>query len=161
MATISDMHETILSAIRDQLPVLQTVRDYHVGASLETPAALLELETMEEGEDDGTEMVPLRCTWTIHCVLGRRTDSIEREVRDFAAQVLALVRRNRWGLPTSLPEAITSGPGEFQTGQDGFESWYVTWEQELRVGTDIWQGDGTQPDTVYAVHGGDTEEVTE
>ena len=160
MATLSDMHDAITSALQTALPVLETVRAYGVGDSMNTPAALLELETVEEGEDDGSGRIPLRCTWTIHCILSHRTPKVEREVRDFATQVFGIVRRNRWGLPTEYPEVLQCGPGEFQPGQEGYESWYVTWEQPFFAGEDVWTGDGIQPDTVYSVHEGEQTEVT-
>lgn len=148
-ATLSGVHDAIEAAVREAIPVLDTVGAYTVGDAVNTPAALIELEAAEEGEDDGSGRVPVRCTWTIHCLLSRKTERVEVEIRDFATKVLALVRQNRWGMPALMPDNLQAGPGEFSPGQDGYEGWYVTWEQTVYIGPDVWVGDGLIASTVY------------
>ncbi|SFD67979.1 hypothetical protein SAMN05660831_02093 [Thiohalospira halophila DSM 15071] len=158
MTTLAEQHDAILKTLRDGLPQLATVEAYSPGDAIDTPAALLELEVIEEdpGENDGSDRVPLRCTWTVHCVLSTRTPNVQREIRAMAAQILGMIRRQRWGgLPVRPPEQIQGGPGEISQGPHGYESWYLTWEQVLYLGDDVWLGDPPEIDTVYISAQGD------
>lgn len=118
--------------------------------ALVTPALLLELVDIAPGEDDGTERVPLRLTLAAHCILSFRTADLQIELREFAADVLAHVRHNRWGYPAAAraPEQVSAQAGEFRPDLAGFDSWQVTWEQTVHVGTDVWAG-GIAPTEVY------------
>jgi hypothetical protein len=117
---------------------------------LTTPALLLELVSIDPGDDDGTDRLPLRLSFAAHCVLSLRTRDVQIELREFAADVLARVRDNRWGYPAAVraPEALAAQPGEFQPEQAGFDSWLVTWEQVVHVGLDSWAG-GIAPTEVW------------
>ncbi|MCY1311986.1 hypothetical protein D9M70_623640 [compost metagenome] len=55
---------------------------------------------------------------------------MEVECRQFAAEVLRLIRRNDWGLRfVDNPVSLSAQPAEFRPGAKGYESWCVTWEQ--------------------------------
>ena len=115
-----------------------------------TPALLLDVESIDEGEEDGTDRQPLRLTITLHCILSFRTSDTQLELREFAADVAARVRHNRWGLNAAVdhPQAINAQPGEFVPEQAGYDSWRVTWEQQVYVGVNIWAG-GQLPEEIY------------
>lgn len=161
MTTLAEQHDAILATLSGAMPELTTVAAYAPGEQIDTPAVLLELEVIEEdvAEDDGTDRVPLRCTWTLHCILSTRTPNVHREIRSMAAHVLGLIRRQRWGgLPVRPPEQIEGGPGGISEGPHGFEAWYVTWEQMLYLGDDIWDGEAPTIDTVHIGARGDDHE---
>ena len=51
------------------------------------------------------------------------------------------------------PEQLAMGPGHFQTGDLGYESWYVTWEQTILLGKSRWHTDGLYRGPVKLGHG--------
>jgi len=155
MIEIEKIHTNIISAIKDEFgESLDTVDSYipNRSAPIDTPAALLELESMEEGDDIGDGRIPVACSFTVHCILGVGTPNISLQVRLFAAQVLKLVRRNKWGLGkgASLVEQVSAGPGEFNQGKNGYESWYVTWDQTVYVGDSVWDGAALPKLTIFS-----------
>lgn len=110
--------------------------------ALVTPALLLELSAIDPGPEDGTDREPFRLTFTAHCVLSFLTRDLQTELPEFAADVLACVRNNRWDLPRAVrvPESPSAQPGEFRPGLAGYDSWVVTWEQTAYLGPNAWAG---------------------
>lgn len=152
---------------------VETVAAYRSDAhdqTINTPALLLELELLDEGRDAGDGRDALRCSFTAHCILSNLTDGVEIEVRNFAAEVFRLLIGERFGLGELAddPEAISAAPGEFKPGAEGYESWYVNWEQSVYFGESMWEG-GIVPHTVKlgwspdvgTGHADDYEQVTE
>nr|VFJ67599.1 MAG: hypothetical protein BECKFW1821B_GA0114236_11329 [Candidatus Kentron sp. FW] len=41
------------------------------------------------------------------------------------------------------------GPGEFKLGQEGYDSWYATWEQTVYLGESVWNLEGVIPEKIY------------
>lgn len=160
LISLRALHAAILADLRyHYLDRVQTIAAYDPYPAhddqdpkpLVTPALLLEIESIDPGEDDGTERQPLRLTFVAHCVLSFRTADQQLELREMAADVMAHCRYNRWGYPGAVrqPEAITAQPGEFQPGLAGFDSWMVRWEQVVHVGPDTWAGSGILPSEVW------------
>lgn len=146
------------NAIKDSLAThfagrVETVEVYRAGLTdpINTPAVLLEMEDGSDDVDLGDDRTPLRCRFTAHCILSFQTQNVEMEVREFAVEALSLVRRNRWGLgdDIDLPEQVEIGPGQFKPGKDGFESWYVSWEQVVYLGESVWDSTGVTPTEIY------------
>lgn len=132
-AELKALHDAIVEAVRARLPQLDTVAEYTAtvqGGSVNTPAALLDLEGFDEGTDIGDGETAISCRFALHCMLSNETPRVEVECRQFAAEVVRLVRRNTWGLAyVDAPTAISAGAAEFRPGAKGYESWSVTWEQ--------------------------------
>ncbi|MCG7868196.1 MAG: hypothetical protein JAY74_17755 [Candidatus Thiodiazotropha taylori] len=153
-----------------RLETIKAYRSDEQDETINTPALLLELERIDEGSDAGDGRDALRCSFTAHCILSNLTDGVEIEVRNFAATVFRLLKGARFGLEELAgdPEAITAGPGEFKPGAEGYESWYVNWEQNVYIGESMWEG-GIVPHTVKLGwspdvgigHADDYEQVTE
>lgn len=165
VTTLGEVHAGILAAFAARYAGrVQTVAAYDPFApqdeaaeppgqerrALTTPALLLELSAIDPGPDDGTDRQPLRLTWTAHCVLSFLTHGLQTELREFAGDVLACVRHNRWGFARALraPQALSAQPGEFRPGLAGYDSWVVTWEQDAYLGPDVWAG-GLPPTEVW------------
>lgn len=107
---------------------------------LTTPAILLELQSIGEGEADGTDRQALRLDLTAHCILSLRTEQVQLELREMATDVLNRIRHERWGLAGAVqqPTALAAQAGEFAPGLAGYDSWQVTWEQTIYVGPGMW-----------------------
>ncbi len=157
MKELDDFHNAILEGIRTHFAGrLKTVAMYDVGNTdpIETPAALLVMESGGKREDLGDGRFPLRCLITVHCILGFKTKNLALELRKFAASSIRLVDGNRWGIEESvdLPDISGQdaiGPGEFRPGQDGYDSWYATWEQTIYLGESVWNLEGVTPEKIY------------
>lgn len=142
--TIEDvglLHDQIVEAVRTRFgPRLKTVAEYDPvdthSKTIKTPAVLLELvEIRPAGRVTGGR-TPVELSWSAHCVLSSATDKVQREVRNFAAQVLRLVDGNSWGLGSAVTRAaeLEAFPGMFKPGDKGFESWIVNWKQTAHLG---------------------------
>lgn len=158
------------SRLESRVETIDAYRSDAHDKEINTPALLIELELIDEGRDAGDGRDALRCSFTAHCILSNLTPNVEIEVRNFAATVFRLIKGNRFGLGELAddPEGITAGPGEFKPGAEGYESWYVNWEQNVYLGDSMWEGGimphivklGWSPD-VGTGHADDYEQVTE
>jgi hypothetical protein len=146
--TIEDvglLHDQIAAALRERFGAsLKTVDEYDPvnaqAGGIKTPAVLLELvEIRPAGRVTGGR-TPVELAWSAHCVLSVATDNVQREVRNFATQVLCLFDGNRFGLGEAVERAaeLEAFPGMFKPGDKGFESWIVNWKQKAHLG-DLWQ----------------------
>lgn len=157
--TVSGFHAAIKAAIATHFGVnVNTVEWYEPGEEangqpkpIKTPAIILEMESADEGDDVGDDRTPLSCHITAYCILGRSTPDLQIQVRTFAAQLLALARKNKWGLAknASFPGSFTLGDGKFDPEKNGYESWFVTWDQTFYLGDSVWAPSGIVPSTVY------------
>jgi hypothetical protein len=160
LPTLRELHAAILLDLdRHYSGRVETVAAYDPfpgtdeqdAQALNTPALLLELESIDPEPEDGTERQALRLTFAAHCILSFRTPAVQMELRVFGSDVMNHLRYNRWGYPGAVsdPEAIAAQPGEFKPGLAGFDSFLVRWEQVVQLGEDVWNADGIMPTTVY------------
>jgi hypothetical protein len=159
LENLRQLHDAMLDDLREHyLDRVQTIEAYDPCPAaddqerqpLTTPAILLELESIDPGDEDGTERHALRLTWAAHCVLSFRTAQVQLELREFVADLLWHVTYNRWGLSGAVrePQALSSQPGEFVPGIAGYDTWIVRWEQIVFVGPDVWAG-GIAPTEIW------------
>lgn len=136
MSEIHTYHTNLKATLLAAFPVLETVAVYRIGETLATPAVLVEVESMRIGELNGLGKTPVVLSVALHCVLGHATPHVELEVRNFAAQVLNLLRNQYFDMPDDVesPENLQALPGDFKPGKGGFESMVVTYEQTLYMG---------------------------
>jgi hypothetical protein len=155
MTTLTEFHLAIENAIDAHFgDNVNTIAWYQQGETpagqplpIITPAVILEIESAEEGDDIGDDRAPLLCHFTAYCILGQQTEALQIQVREFAAQLFKKVRKNKWGLAhnVSFPGMVTLGPGKFDPEKNGFDSWYVSWDQTLYLGDSIWDSTGIMP----------------
>jgi hypothetical protein len=155
MTTLTDFHDAIQTGIAEHFgDNINSALWYEQGGSATgqplpvlTPAIIIELEAADEGDDAGDERAPLLCHITAYCILGQQTTQLQLQIRDFAAQLFALVRKNKWGLAhdVGFPGGITLGPGKFDPEKTGYDSWFVSWDQTLYLGDDVWDSTGIIP----------------
>lgn len=165
MTALSDLralHAAVLTDLRAHYgAVVATIEAYDALPAPETqdrlpvrtPALLLSVEMQEtlSDDDDGTDRQPLRLTCNLDCILSARTAELDLELREFARDVMARVRHNRWGLhgAVRVPDGISARPATLDPEQDGYGVMRVSWQQLAYCGTSAWDGAGTPPDTVY------------
>ncbi len=166
------LHEAMKAEISKQIPVLSTVEAYNPGYrdAIKTPAVLLEIVDMEPGRKTGDGRLPVTAMFVAHCCLSVKTERVELEVRNFAAKLMQVIDRNRWGLGDAVEQPVDLGacPGLFKPDDKGFESWVVVWKQTVHLG-DVWQDADFLPTDVYigeapnigAAHKDDYEKVTD
>lgn len=136
MSDINTYHDNVKAVIEATFPSLKTVADYRIGAKLNTPALLYELEQFDIGKRKSNGKTPLNLSMAFHCVLSMKTPNVERQVRLFASMVADMLKDEYFELPDDCeaPYNIQALPGEFKPGKDGFESFVVTFNQFLYVG---------------------------
>lgn len=157
--TVSGFHAAIKTAITTAFGAnVNTVAWYEHGEAadgqplpIKTPAIILEVDSADGGDDVGDDRTPLTVQITAYCILGRSTTDLQVQVRTFAAQLFALARKNKWGLGknVSFPSGFTLGAGKFDPEKNGYESFFVSWEQTLYLGTSVWDATGIQPTEVW------------
>lgn len=155
MTTLTQFHDAIAEAIAAHFgDNINTVAWYEQGETetgqplpITTPAIILEIESADEGDDAGDDRAPLLCHLTAYCILGQQTPQLQIQVREFAAQLFAKVRKNKWNLghDVSFPGGITLGPGKFNPEKSGYDSWFVSWDQTLYLGVDVWDSSAIRP----------------
>ncbi|WP_323119984.1 hypothetical protein [Burkholderia alba] len=150
---LDSYHSAVVSAIKNQFPIFQTVEDYPEDRKpLTTPACLIEIEEMDgdDAEDPGTEQQAMKMRVVARIILGLRTPHMRRRVRKLAAEFSAFLRFQRFGQPVGEARLIGAYQDAFEPGLDQFEVWRVEWSQLAYFGTDIWMPDDTiAPHTVY------------
>jgi hypothetical protein len=159
MTTLSQFHAAVVASVALRFgDNINTVLWYEQGETASgqplpiiTPAVILEIESAEEGDDIGDDRAPLLMHITAYCILGQQTDNLQMEVRNFASQLFALIRKNKWtlGHSVSFPGGITLGPGKFDPEKNGYESWFVSWDQTIYLGDNVWDSTGIPPQEVW------------
>jgi hypothetical protein len=159
MTTLAAFHAAIQTVIAGHFgDNINTALWYEQGETADgqplpilTPAVILEIDSADEGDDVGDDRAPLLCHITAYCILGQQTNELQVQIRNFAAQLFAKIRKNKWGLGhnVSFPVNISLGPGKFDPEKNGFDSWFVSWDQTLYLGADIWDSSGIIPSEVW------------
>ena len=144
-ATLAQWEAAILAILTAHFTARQIHINIQAGAlagteTLTTPALLLEWEDGRMGTADGNGGHQITYRLTLHCVLSLATASVGSEIRRMATQVMMLVNQNQqWRCQNvGRPERLEMGPGKIQAGEQGYDSWYVTWEQSITLGDAIW-----------------------
>jgi len=169
---IEQYHDAIINALKLEFASrVNTIDRYEPNQEnpIDTPAILLEMEYADEGFDQGDDKIPLSCKMTLHVLLGNQTPNIKLEIRKFAVQVFVLVRSNQFGLSdVEIPSGLNMGPGDFKVGKHGYEGWFISWDQNIFLGSSVWEPTGFVPQTVFVGHSPDVgidpntyDEVTE
>ncbi|MEX0304353.1 MAG: hypothetical protein AB3N24_18180 [Leisingera sp.] len=145
---LDQLHEAILTKIKEQFPALVTVEDYEADRKgLKVPAILLELVDMEAAPDDdgGSGQLPVISKWAARVVFGFAQENVKREVRRLAGALGVLVHQNRWGMAVGPAAVTVIGPDAFDPAFDKHEVWAVEWDQQIDLGENVWTGEGVVP----------------
>lgn len=155
--------DEIIDAFGDSLDTVQAYIDdedhpesQESGYTINTPAALVDLEMMDVLVDQGDGKDGIQCNVSIHCVLGSATANLQQELRNFAAEMMRQVKNKPFGgvceQLAARPEQITAMPGGFKKGKAGYDSWVVSFHQVVFLGEVIWDGEEIDPQKVFFGH---------
>lgn len=157
VASLSSVHEAILAGLQAQFGdriarygAYQLEDDFgDPEREIVVPALLLDLEsfTTDLAEPDPWGRLPLRCTWTIRCLLSVQADDVQLLLRQLAAAVVSAIvplahedamrRGQDWGLGSAvgLPEAPDALREDL--GLNGVGCWLVRWVQTVYVAEEL------------------------
>jgi len=123
------------------VPTVELYGDQFQGA-VPTPAIIISMDDADVGQSLGDGRLALDCRFSAVCLLGFNTVDVQVEVREFALQLLQLVRYNTWGMPDDVesPSNLAMQPGPFNPDKSGYESFIVSWDQTVFVGESVWGG---------------------
>lgn len=167
---LDEYHDRLVESIAEHFgDSLDTVQAYmpepldsqSQGLIIDTPAALVEIEMLDETDDLGDGRDAVDCSVNIHCILGMATPDIQKALRSFAAEMLRLVKNNPIAQCRGLagrPERISAVPGVFSKGEGGYDSFVVSFNQVVFLG-EKWQGVDSEPLAVEFRRFGDVEQV--
>jgi hypothetical protein len=140
-----------LNTVQAYFPIYQS-EDLDKGLQIETPAVLVEIEQFYADADldagDGRDALILQVA--LHCVLGDQTPNLQQELRNFAAEMLRLLKNKRLTpcASSQIPQNMQAMPGRFAKGQGGYDSFVVVFEQTVYLGEAAWQPQAP-PQTVW------------
>lgn len=144
LTDFTPLHEAMITALKSRMSYIQTVEAYDPTTEsdggqhslVKTPAVLIELAELRPGKSLGDNRQAFSCEFIFHCILSTATKNVELEIRNYAAAVAKVVYRQRWGFAEAVehPDDIGAYPGVFKPGDKGFESWVVSFRQNVYLG---------------------------
>ncbi|WP_067517847.1 hypothetical protein [Endozoicomonas ascidiicola] len=143
--TMDAIHDAILRAVtdhwKDQPNQLDTVAEYDPFEKnpVNSPGVLFSIENMALDASDQTGRTGIILDCNLTCVLSIKTDRVQVQIRQFAAELVRLVEQkglSHWGLGNACtkPGNVNSQPALYSPEKSGFESWAVTWSQTFYIG---------------------------
>lgn len=141
--TITEVQDAIKLALKNKFPKI-TVDSYDPSGDLSklAPACLLDVEELPKAPDIGDGRYSVNARISIHCILGFEEKNLQTELQEFAIAVSQFVYEYGIWLPGSVvtkPKDIDAYPGNFKTTTSGgYDSWVVSWQQNLYLGASKW-----------------------
>ncbi|WP_264719173.1 hypothetical protein [Wolbachia endosymbiont (group A) of Lasioglossum morio] len=145
-----DLHQKICTMLKEEIPAIQTCEVYPaIRKELVAPAVFVELSSLEQGKDPGTEELALRARFEARIVVDGTVEDSSVVVRSLAAEVARVVNKNTWNLKNIAPgEFLSAGGDDFKPELDAYLVWLVEWVHELHTGESIWSEIGVIPHTI-------------
>ncbi|WP_374699277.1 hypothetical protein [Wolbachia endosymbiont (group A) of Limnophora tigrina] len=143
----TNLHEAICNTLKAEIPAIQTCEVYPaIRKELAAPAVFIELSSLEQGKDPGTEELALRAKFEARIVIDSTIENASIIVRSLAAEVARVVNKNTWNVKNVSPgEFISGGGDDFRPELDAYLVWMVDWAHELHVGRSIWEVSKIKP----------------
>lgn len=111
------------------------------------PAIFVDLGELEPAEDSGTGELGLYAHWEARVII-----SSQQNVADMwslCAAVMVWLFVFTWpDINVGRPKLKQAAPDHFTPDLQGHRVWLIEWMQEIRVGENIWNGEGVIPDTL-------------
>ncbi|WP_264723621.1 hypothetical protein [Wolbachia endosymbiont (group A) of Cheilosia soror] len=137
----TDLHQTICSTLKEEIPSIQTCEIYpSIRKELLAPALFVELVSLESGKDPGTEELALKARFEARIVIDSTIENAPIIVRSLASEVAKVVNKNTWNVKNVSPgEFISGGGDDFRPELDAYLVWMVEWVHTIHVGRSIWK----------------------
>ncbi|MEC4735094.1 MAG: hypothetical protein O7161_04090 [Wolbachia endosymbiont of Halictus tumulorum] len=145
-----DLHQKICTMLKEEIPEIQTCEVYPtIRREIVAPAVFVELSSLEQGKDPGTEEFALRARFEARIVVDSTVENASIIVRSLAAEVARVVNKNTWNVKNIAPgEFLSAGGDDFKPELDAYLVWLVEWVHELHTGKSIWSEIGVIPHTI-------------
>ncbi|WP_406829237.1 hypothetical protein [Wolbachia endosymbiont (group A) of Epistrophe grossularia] len=140
-----DLHNAICITLKEEIPAIQTCEVYPaIRKELVAPAVFVELSSLEQGKDPGTEELALKARFEARIVVDGTVEDSSVVVRLLAAEVARVVSKNTWNVKNIAPgEFLSAGGDDFRPELDAYLVWMVEWVHEIHVGKSVWSETGT------------------
>lgn len=123
------------------------------------PAIFLDLGELAFGLDVGTDQLPLVSHWEARLVMSDEIDDIT--VWSLVEAVMHRLFTASWSdVDIGRAELKQAMPDEFSPDLVGHRVWLIEWAQRLRVGDNVWDGEGVVPTEVVIRYQGSDETTT-
>ncbi|GEM_PF-1531813 len=161
MTTPTQLQAAAVSHLKSTLPGLRAC-DLYAGefagaelsrASLPAPAVLVACLGATRGGEHGNGEYDFLCRYTAYCLTRHAGGRSQRGVQamELAEAVLAAIEGSRFGETGCHGARVTRLDNLYGQEFDraAVAIWAVTWEQLVRLGSDIWSGEGVLPHELY------------
>jgi hypothetical protein len=123
------------------------------------PAIFIDLVELAYGLDAGTEQLPLVAHWEARLVMSDALD--DQTVWSLVEAVMLALFTARWSDGNiGKAELKQATPDEFSPDLVGHRVWLIEWAQRLRVGDNVFEGEGIVPTEVVIRYQGSDETTT-
>lgn len=147
------LYAAIEQHVRDFLPGVPTVVAWaEVDNRITLPAVLIEVAGLASGADPGTGQTALMIHFEARAVVADEVVGYQQQASWMAAQLMVLLRGQTWLQEQVGPAMnVQAGPDWSKPDLDGYNVWCVEWQQEIRLGQEVWPWDD---ETGQALHVG-------
>ncbi|WP_143689641.1 hypothetical protein [Wolbachia endosymbiont of Nilaparvata lugens] len=147
---LKDLHDKICTTLKREIPAIQTCEVYPaIRKELVAPAVFIELSSLEQGKDPGTEELALKARFEARIVVDSTIENAPLIVRTLAAEVAKVVNKNTWNIKNVSPgEFISAEIDGFRPELDAYLVWMVDWSHQLHLGKSIWTENKIKPHTI-------------
>ncbi len=123
------------------------------------PAIFLDCGELAFGFDAGTDQLPLVAHWEARLVMQDELDDVK--VWSLVEAVMLRLYTASWPeLDVGRVELKQATPDEFSPDLVGYRVWLIEWAQRIRVGDNVWDGEGIVPTEVVIRYQGSDETTT-
>ncbi|QTG98266.1 hypothetical protein ACJUAD_04355 [Wolbachia endosymbiont of Rhagoletis indifferens] len=147
---LKDLHDKICITLKKEISAIQTCEVYPaIRKELVAPAVFIELSSLEQGKDPGTEELALKARFEARIVVDSTIENAAIIVRTLAAEVAKVVNKNTWNIKNVSPgEFISAEIDGFRPELDAYLVWMVDWSHQLHLGKSIWTENKIKPHTI-------------
>ncbi|WP_353282200.1 hypothetical protein [Wolbachia endosymbiont (group A) of Aleiodes leptofemur] len=147
---LKDLHDKICTTLKKEISAIQTCEVYPaIRKELVAPAVFIELSSLEQGKDPGTEELALKARFEARIVVDSTIENAPLIVRTLAAEVAKVVNKNTWNIKNVSPgEFISAAIDGFRPELDAYLVWMVDWSHQLHLGKSIWTENKIKPHTI-------------
>ena len=146
---LKDLHDKICTTLKKEISAIQTCEVYPaIRKELVAPAVFIELSSLEQGKDPGTEELALKARFEARIVVDGIVEDSSLVVRSLAAEVARVVNKNTWEKNVSPAEFLSAEPDGFRPELDAYLVWMVDLSHQLHLGKSIWTENKIKPHTI-------------